>query len=123
MKITNCFAGALLLSLATTAQGHTHLTASVPTEGSSVQSPEHIVLTFSEAARLTAMTLHREGETARKIAPLPVAAAAQVTIPMPKLAPGKYTLSWRVVGDDGHVMSATLHFTVQESSTAAASGS
>jgi len=115
MKLMKGLVGTVLLALAAEAQAHAHLTASVPADGSTSKAPEHIVLSFSEVVRITAMTLQREGEEAHKVAPLPTAAAAQVTIPVPKLAPGKYTLSWRVMSDDGHMMSGALHFTVMQS--------
>jgi methionine-rich copper-binding protein CopC len=122
MSPTKWFVAAVLLSFATTAQAHAHLTASVPVEGSTVQAPEHIVLTFSETASITAMTLQQEGEEAHKVASVPTVAAAQVTIPLPKLAPGTYTLRWRVLGKDGHVVSGALHFSVAAPSTGAGSG-
>ena len=107
-------AGALFALLFSVAQAHTHLKAAVPAEASTVQgSVDHIELTFSEKARLTALTLQKEGATEeQKLAPLPTEAAAQVSVPTPKLGPGKYTVSWRVVSDDNHIMSGKLHFTV-----------
>jgi methionine-rich copper-binding protein CopC len=122
MSPAKWFVGTALLALAAHAHAHPHLTASVPVDGSTGKAPEQVVLTFSQPASITAMTLQREGEEAHKVAPLPTAAAAQVTIPLPKLARGKYTLSWRVVGEDGHVMSGDLHFTVVAPSTGAGSG-
>jgi methionine-rich copper-binding protein CopC len=115
MTVTKWFTGSALFLLVATAHAHAHLTAAVPAEGSAGKAPEHVVLTFSEAARITAMTLQREAEEARKLSPLPTEMAARITVPLPKLLPGKYTLSWRVVGDDGHVVPGALHFTVLES--------
>ena len=115
MLPTKWFGGAAALLVAGTALGHAHLTASVPAGGSVGKAPQRVVLTFSEAARITAMTLQRDGEEAHKVTPLPTVASANITIPVPRLAPGRYTLSWRVLGDDGHVVSGTLHFTVAES--------
>ena len=114
MSATRWFLGAVLLGLTATADAHAHLTASVPADGSSGKAPEEIVLNFSEAARLTALTLQRQGEEPLKIASLPAAAASRVTVPMPKLAPGAYTLTWRALSADGHVTSGTVHFTVSE---------
>ena len=122
MSVTKWFTGAALFLLVATAHAHAHLTAAVPAEGSAGKAPEHIVLTFSESARITAMSLQREGEEPRKLAPLPAEMAARITIPLPKLLPGKYTLSWRAVGDDGHVVPGTLHFTVLESSASGGGG-
>jgi methionine-rich copper-binding protein CopC len=113
MKTSKWLIGAGLLAFAAGAQAHTHLKQSTPAEGSVVTSPPpNIVLTFSEAARVTALTLQKEGAEKQKLAPLPAAAAEQVTVPVPALAPGKYVVNWRVVSDDNHVMSGALHFTV-----------
>jgi methionine-rich copper-binding protein CopC len=114
-------AGALLLLVAV-AHAHAHLTGAVPADGSIGKAPEHILLTFSEAARLTAMTLQREGEEPRKLTPLPVEMSTRITVPLPKLLPGRYTLTWRVVSDDGHVVPGVLHFTVLESDAAGGGG-
>ena len=102
------------LTMSVGAQAHTHLKQSTPAEGSVVTvSPSNIVLKFSEAARVTALTLQKNGETAtQKLAPLPIEAATEVTVPAPKLVAGKYAVTWRVVSDDNHIMSGTLHFTV-----------
>jgi methionine-rich copper-binding protein CopC len=122
MTVTKWFASGALLLLVATAHAHAHLTAAVPAEGSAGKAPEHIVLTFSEVARLTVMTLQREGEESRKLTPLPAQMAARITVPLPRLLPGKYTLSWRVVSADGHVLPGQLHFTVLASPAAGAGG-
>lgn len=102
------------------AAAHTHLKHSTPAEGSVLTaSPPSIVLTFSEAARVTALTLQKDGEAAQKLTPLPSAPAAEVSVPAPKLTAGKYSVAWRVVSDDNHIMSGTLHFTVAPASAAA----
>lgn len=122
MSATKWFTGVALFLLVATAHAHAHLTAAVPAEGSAGKAPEHIVLTFSEAARITAMSLQREGEEPRKLTPLPAEMAAHITIPLPKLSAGRYTLSWRAVSDDGHVVPGVLHFTVLESAASGGGG-
>jgi methionine-rich copper-binding protein CopC len=113
MRMSKGLVAAALLSLMAVAQAHTHLKEATPAEGSTVKaSPESITLTFSEAARLTALTIQKEGGDEQKLAPLPAESAAKVTVPAPKLAPGKYTVNWRVVSADNHIMSGKLHFTV-----------
>jgi methionine-rich copper-binding protein CopC len=108
MRTSSWFAGAVLGLLTAAAQAHTHLKAAVPAEGSTVKtSPDNITLTFTGAARLTALTIQKD-------TPLPAEAAAQLTVPTPKLAPGPYTVTWRIVSADNHVMSGKLHFTVAE---------
>ena len=114
-------ASAALLAFSTLANAHAHLKEAQPAEGSVMKAaPANIVLKFSEAARLTALTVQKEGEAEQKLAPLPSAPAAEVSVPAPKLAPGKYVLNWRVVSDDNHIMSGKLHFTVDPNATPSA---
>ena len=122
MAVTKWFIGSVFFVLAATAYAHAHLTAAVPAEGSAGKAPQQVVLTFSEAGRITSMTLQREGQEPHKLTPLPAEVAARITVPLPKLSPGKYTLSWRVVGGDGHIVPGALHFTVVESAAPGASG-
>ena len=122
MTLAKWLSGAALVLLVAVAHAHAHLTAAVPADGSAGRAPEHIVLTFSEAARLTALSLQREGEEPRKLTPLPVEMGTRITVPLPKLSPGRYTLSWRVVSDDGHVVPGALHFTVVESDVTGGGG-
>jgi len=122
MTVTKCLSRGALFLLVATAHAHAHLTAAVPADGSAGTAPEHIVLTFSEAARITVVSLQREGEESRRLTPLPAEMAARITVPLPRLSPGKYTLSWRVVGADGHVVPGQLHFTVLASPAAGAGG-
>jgi len=96
------------------AQAHTHLQGATPAEGSTVKAPESIMLMFSEAAKVTALTIQKDGDKEQKLSPLPTEAAAHVMVPAPTLAPGKYTVNYRVVSDDGHVMSGKIHFTVSD---------
>jgi len=118
VKTRTAFATAALLAFAAVANAHTRLKVSVPAEGSVITvSPANIVLTFSGPTRLTALTVRKEGEAEQKVSPLPAELAAQVTVPSPKLAPGKYIVSWRVVGADSHVMAGTLHFSVDPAAT------
>jgi copper resistance protein C len=113
MRMSNGFAGGLLLSLVAVAQAHTHLKEATPAEGSTVKAaPESITLTFSEAARVTALTIQKDGGDEQKLTPLPGQSAAKISVPAPKLAPGKYTVNWRVVSADNHIMSGKLHFTI-----------
>ena len=101
-----------LAALAPVAMAHAHLKEAMPAEGSTVKAPESIMLTFSEPAKLTAISIQKEGDKEQKLALPSADAAAHVMVPAPKLAPGKYTVNYRVVSDDGHVMSGALHFTV-----------
>ena len=113
MKAFIATAAVGLLAFSTLADAHSHLKESQPAEGSTLNAPPaNIVLKFSESAQLTALTIQKEGAAEQKLGPLPTAASAQMSIPAPQLSPGKYTVSWRVVSDDSHVMAGKLHFTI-----------
>ena len=121
MKTSLAFLAAALLGASALTQAHTHLKEAQPAEGSVLNAPPpNIVLKFSEAARLTALTLQKDGGAEEKLAPLPTAAAAEASVPAGKLAPGKYVVSYRVVSEDNHIMSGKIHFTVDPSATPSA---
>lgn len=95
------------------AQAHTHLTKADPANGSVVAAaPERITLQFSEAVRVTAVSIQKEGEASQKLGPLPEQKAATVSLPVTGQGAGKYVITYRVVSGDGHVMGGEVRFTV-----------
>lgn len=119
MTASRWLMGIATLALAAVAQAHTHLKESVPANGSKVSAaPANIMLTFNEPTRVTALTIQKEGDKEQKLEPLPAEAAAHVMVPAPKLAAGKYTVNWRAVGKDSHVMTGKIVFTVGEAKAA-----
>ena len=74
-------------------------------------------LTFSEAARITAVSAKKYQEPKQTLTPPSGAPAEHISVAVPKLAPGSYTLSWRVMSDDNHSMSGELHFNVSALTT------
>ena len=113
MKILSLLSGLALVAIGATANAHAHLQKSSPADDSVIAtSPSNLVLNFSEAARLTALSIQKGEEPKQDLKPLPTTAARQVSIPLPPLTPGTYSVNWRVVSDDGHVMGGALHFTL-----------
>jgi methionine-rich copper-binding protein CopC len=113
MKILSLLSGLALVTFAVTAGAHAHLKKSSPADGAVITaSPSNLVLNFSEAARLTALSIQKDSEPKKDLKPLPTTAAQQISVPLPPLTPGTYLVSWRAVSDDGHVMPGTLHFTL-----------
>jgi methionine-rich copper-binding protein CopC len=105
--------GLALLSMAGAAWAHAHLEASIPANASTVaKAPAEIILTFSDAARVTAVTITKDGGQEQKIAKLPTEMASKLAIAVPKLADGHYTVDWRVAGKDGPVMNGKIRFTI-----------
>lgn len=111
------FLSVVVLALAWTgmAHAHTHLEMAMPADNAVLADPPaNLMLHFSEATRLTALSLQKDGEKdAKSVGSLPKEASKAITVPLEPLSPGKYTVNWRVVGKDNHVMSGALHFTVQ----------
>ena len=105
---------AAILALPLGAQAHSHLKQARPANGSVLTTaPDSVMLMFSEAATLTAASLQQAGASAvRKLGPLPTAAASSFTLALPKLADGSYTVKYRVLSADNHIMAGTIAFTV-----------
>lgn len=113
MKLSTIALTLIAALLVQAAQAHAHLEKSTPAEGSTlVTAPTAIEMTFSEPARLTALSIQRGQEPKQTIKELPTAVDRMQRIALPMLAPGAYTLSWRAVAADGHVSSGAVHFTI-----------
>jgi len=109
--LTVCVAAATLTG-AGLALAHAHLRSSTPADHSTWSSaPTSVTLEFQEAVRLTALSLQKAGAAPVKLGPLPSAAAASFTLPLPAIEAGAYRLNWRAASDDGHVMAASIEFT------------
>lgn len=104
------------LALAPAAQAHTSLKESSPADGQTVSPPTEIVLTFTDPVNQAVEprvvvtgpddTKHQSGKA--------VAEGAVVTQQLAgELAPGEYTVGWRVVAQDGHPVSGSFTFTVE----------
>jgi methionine-rich copper-binding protein CopC len=121
MKLKVTLVAALLFA-SELCQAHAHLLASVPAEGAMLATaPQHLELSFSEAARLTAASVRRGAEKPQSLA-LPASAPApaqHITLDLPALVPGSYAFNYRVISADGHIASGTVHFTVTAGATAA----
>ncbi|HEX4025013.1 MAG TPA: copper resistance CopC family protein [Steroidobacteraceae bacterium] len=112
IRMTALLAAAMAM-LPVLAAAHARLQQAVPADGSVVGSaPGDLMLTFSERAHLTQLSIQRQGEPhARRIVALPADVSTHFTVALPALAPGLYTVSYRVVSaDDGHISSGTLRF-------------
>jgi copper resistance protein C len=120
MKTVRLTVMVALISIASIARAHTHLSSSEPADGSIVTAPPtSFVANFSEATRVTALVLTKEGGKDEKLA-LPTGATQRVSAALPKLEPGKYVLTWRAVGNDSHVMSGKISFTFDPNGKAVA---
>jgi methionine-rich copper-binding protein CopC len=101
------------LAFAGAAQAHAHLEKSQPAANSTLTAmPKNVELEFDEAVQITALTLQAGDAKPKDVGPLPKAPASKITVPLPALAAGSYTLNWRALSDDNHVMSGKIEFKV-----------
>lgn len=107
---------------------HSHLTASDPADGATVErSPEQVSLEYSEPleVRYSTFTLHRLGsdraaeptaENAVEAGPMRTRDGdSAVVLPVETtLEPGWYGLGWEVLSIDGHTSQGVLRFRIGE---------
>ena len=119
MNISTVRIAALVLGTLLTlpvAHAHTPLKASIPEDGAVISIgdlPAELELRFGGTLRLVTVMLSRhDGERGALVTSRTPAVTHEV--PLPELVPGEYTVQWRGVAADGHVMSGTLRFTVAD---------
>lgn len=85
----------------------------VPANGAMTQgSPERFSVTFPHAMVLQTVTVTAEGQAPVEVSVPAAPAAATVSTPLPRLAPGTYAAAWTAEGPDGHKMSGSVRFMV-----------
>jgi methionine-rich copper-binding protein CopC len=105
--------GWLAAGFAGAALAHARLQTSTPTDGSVLQQPPATFsLTFDEPATLTLLTLQKDGDAPQKLSVPSSKPSAQLSIPAPKLSAGSYSLKYKALSDDNHVVSGGIHFRV-----------
>ena len=107
-------AASLAVAAASPALAHTAVRETSIADSATLSAPPaNFTITFSAATGLANVTLTNAAgrEVTLNYTP-PRAMAAHFTIPLPALAPGAYTISWRAMSHDGHVMPGAIHFTV-----------
>ena len=105
---------ALLALSAAPAFAHTHVRAiSIAENAIFAAPPTNFTVAFTEPAAIANVTLASgSGEPAPLNYHAPSGFAASYQIPLPPLGPGAYTLAWRMIARDGHVMNNAVHFSV-----------
>ena len=95
------------------AMAHAKLELTIPAADSSIASmPPQVMLHFSGAVKITALSIGKEGSKDKIELKPPSGATSMVQAQSPKLGAGVYLLYWSGLGEDGHVMSGTVRFTV-----------
>ena len=102
----------LCLLLSAAAFAHTRLSKSTPADGDHLASPSELVLEFSEPVHVTAVAVESDGRE-QALGEIPEGPAESFAIPVTaQLAPGEYSVTWRAVSADTHIVSGDFIFTV-----------
>ncbi|HEX6751760.1 MAG TPA: copper resistance CopC family protein [Longimicrobium sp.] len=99
---------------------HLRLVRSTPAADATLPpGPCHIELWFTEAPEMRVTTVRLAGPGGRNVALTPLAAQhargqnpSVATNTRGRLEPGAYTVTWRTMAHDGHVMRGTIRFNV-----------
>ena len=128
-KIGLALLAALLLSFAVSgvSLAHSRLTGSTPAAGARLaQSPERIVITFSEGAEpeFSTFALLDRSRTHFELDHPPLIEGDKVSIfAQPNLPPGAYTVQWKVVSAlDGHLTRGSIPFRILGAEPTAVTG-
>ncbi|MEL6452745.1 MAG: copper resistance CopC family protein [Pseudomonadota bacterium] len=106
---------AAALATATVALGHSKTDATTPAVGATVKTVEVIAMRFDDPMRITAITLtgpEGEMEITRETGLDPVTEFR--AMPPEDMPTGAYTVDWRGLSSDGHVMQGSFDFTVAD---------
>jgi methionine-rich copper-binding protein CopC len=111
-----CLSGlfmAAMLPLA--ALGHAKLLGTSPAPGEQLTDPpKQLTLKFDEPVQLGTLKLSADGKDIAVRIDRVAAAAPQVTVGLPALAPGTYRVQWSALTlDDGHVVKGAFSFVIE----------
>ena len=120
----------ILITLPLVANAHSPLSSSSPQDGETLDAPPaEIVMDFKSPAMLIKVELKKannkqgnsflgglfggdDGESVPLGESFLMSVNKRQIIPMPSLGEGDYLLSWRAMGEDGHVIKGELTFKV-----------
>ena len=99
------------------AAAHAMLESAIPPVGGTVHAaPAELQLSFSEAIepRFSRVAVAGPGDATVNVGALHTdpANAKQLLVPVTKLGPGTYTISWHAVSVDTHRTQGTYHFII-----------
>jgi methionine-rich copper-binding protein CopC len=105
-----------LLVAATPALAHSHPTKMSPEKEATVSAPKEISVEFSEGLepKFSSLTLLDDKGTVVSKVPsvLDPADNKHMTLALPSLVPGVYTVKWVTASTDGHNLAGSYNFTV-----------
>ncbi len=115
-RLLLCTAVTFLFSAS--AFAHTALTEATPGDGAIVkEGPAHISLVFNGPVKLVKLELMGVGHEMPTNFESNSEAKAAFMFETPGMHPGKFTVNWAVIGEDGHTVTNSYSFTVDPNAT------
>jgi len=110
----SCFA-ILMLAFVPMASAHTPVKSTSLKDGGVYQTvPKQFNLNFAQNVGLASITLENDAEEMVDLNyTRPKSMEQTFTLPMPELDAGVYTLAWRAISKDGHIVKGQITFTVE----------
>jgi methionine-rich copper-binding protein CopC len=115
-RVASGLAAVALLFAAPAAFAHTHPLSMTPAADSTVSSPAKIAIRFSEAIEPKFSSITVTDAAGHVVTKEPAVCAADklnMTLALPALAPGVYTVNWVAVSVDTHRSQGNYKFTVK----------
>ena len=105
---------AVALAVSLAAAAHTRIEQATPADGAVLkQSPPAIEIKFKHAVRMTSVIVVDAAKVERKLTFEPATSTQTIKIVGPNLAPGRNEVRWKALSEDGHVIGASLTYTVE----------
>lgn len=123
MRFMKWTTGLLIAVVALTGVAFAHVSLKVSniTAGAIIETlPETFTIEFSQPVGLASFAIETDKGAAVKGEPValdyapPKGMHAKFDIPLPRLAPGAYVATWRMISKDGHAMASEIRFTLAE---------
>ncbi len=83
-----------------------------PADGAMGAPPADFSATFPHPMRLTSLVVTRQGGDPQVVDVPATDSAATVTVGLPALSPGNYTIAWTATGADNHIMNGIVRYMV-----------
>lgn len=100
--------------MSTSVFAHTGLTSSIPANNAMLmKSPEKVEVVFKDEVRLVSLSVLNAKVESVEIDFAPSMKASETfSYDLPMLMPSNYTVSWTIMGEDGHKMKGDFSFMV-----------
>jgi methionine-rich copper-binding protein CopC len=87
--------------------------SNIADKASLAKAPDAFTASFEEQAAITGLMIMTDAGKHIDLDYRPAKTMSKtLSVPLPKLAPGAYTLSFKAVAKDGHAMTTAIHFTI-----------